>query len=108
MNEFRTVANIILFLALVLWGLAFFFGPENIELWKAGKIGAYGIILGALFHVFGLIAPSHSRNRGTGRSTETRKCTICGRPSIPGSIYCKYHTDEMRQRASEKSNRPRY
>ncbi len=93
----RNLANVLLALAISAWTAAFFFGPANSGLWKIGSWSHY-IVGAALFlHLFAFIFPSQTTvaKRSTRRG-EVRKCRTCGRPAVPGSDYCRYHTDEMR------------
>lgn len=110
MNQVRGLANFILVIGLVSWSVAFYLGPDKETIWKVGEYAGLGIIVGAVLHIIAFMLPSGGSDRVKRRRSkeEPRKCSICGRPAVPSSNYCRYHTDEMRQSARERTGPPDY
>ena len=105
----RGLANLLTTAGLVTWSLAFYFGPEQQLIWKVGEYGGFAVIVSIILHIVSFMLPSGgSSPRRRKTKEEPRKCTICGRPAVPGSSYCRYHTDEMRQSARDQSRPPNY
>lgn len=92
----RGFANIMFFLALVSWTAAFFTGPGNEMIWKVGGYSLFMAGLGVFLHLLAIVFPGSAPVHRPVRKSDLRKCRTCGRPAIPGSDLCKYHTDEMR------------
>ena len=76
---------------IVFWGLAFFYGPES-GFWKLGKPALYLLALAALLYLAAYLIPSRRpRRRHKVRSETARKCSVCGKPALSGSMFCSYH-----------------
>ncbi len=92
----RGFANILIFLALMSWTGAFFTGPAGGLIWTVGSYSLFMAGLAVFLHLITFIFPSSTQARRPIRKSDLKKCRTCGRPAIPGSDLCKYHTDEMR------------
>lgn len=92
----RGFANILIFLALMAWTAAFFTGPSGAVIWTVGSYSLFMAGLAVFLHLIAFIFPSSTQVRRPIRKSDLKKCRTCGRPAIPGSDLCKYHTDEMR------------
>lgn len=111
MNQVRGLANFILVVGLVSWSLAFYLGPGKTVIWRVGEYGGLAVIVGLMLHILAFMLPSSGAQGAKRRrkgGAEPRKCSICGRPAVPDSNYCRYHTDEMRQSAREHTGPPDY
>ena len=113
MRILRSVLRIILIFSIITWIIGFIMGnnPEKPLYWQIASYAVWGIggctILLILTLPFGLNLPapqpkklkrraSDNYGRGVGggmQSTGAGKCLDCGRPVVPGSNYCRYHTD---------------
>lgn len=91
----KTVSLTLFLLGILMWTVAFFFGPES-ELWRLGMYGAISLGAAVLFYLLLFITPGADtsmpkpHHRGP-----TRKCRICGRPALPDSDLCRYHSEEQ-------------
>lgn len=92
----RGVANVLLALGFLVWLAGFHFGPGNGLLWRLAGYTPVAIGIALFLHIFAFLLPSSRPVRNPVRKAEPRKCRTCGRPAIPGSDYCRYHTDEQR------------
>ena len=89
---------------ILLWIGAFFVGPENDFIWSTGKWGIGILLLGIILRLVVFLIPSKRRRAVVlrrRRSGQERKCTECGRPAVPGSTFCRYHTDVMNRPPDE-------
>jgi len=91
------LSRFLMLAGILLWLGAFFVGPENSFIWSTGKWGIGLLIVGILIRLVFFLIPSKSsapslRRKRTGTD---RKCKECGRPAVPGSEYCRYHSDVM-------------
>ena len=91
---------------ILLWIGAFFAGPENSFIWSTGKWGIGLLVVGIILRLVLFLIPSKRkaqvmRKKRTGTD---RKCAECGRPAVPGSQYCRYHTDVMNRSSEEESD----
>jgi len=113
MHVIRSILRVILTVSIVVWCVGLMAGrsEERILYWQAatyalwGVAGAAGLLVLTL--PFGFSAPTseprrlrrrasdlYGRDVGKGMaSTGPGKCLDCGRPVVPGSDYCRYHTD---------------
>ena len=94
MRKFRYILKICLFFSILIWTLGFLLGKGMSLTWSLAGIAVYlaplsGVIL-IIMLITGLGATAEEKRRKAG---ETVKCIQCGRPSIPGSQYCRYHLD---------------
>jgi hypothetical protein len=100
---------------IVMWVTAFFVGPDNGAgtgnrfIWNTGKWGIGIVIVGVVLRLVLFLIPSKRKAIVLRRKRhgEERKCTECGRPAVPGSQYCRYHTDVM-NRPEEESSKGSY
>ena len=72
--------------------------------WSLAKLAAYIAPASAAILIVmmltGLGAAPQDIRRKAG---ETLKCIECGRPSVPGSKYCRYHLDIMKEEENRES-----
>lgn len=92
----RNYANVSIFLALLSWTAAFYTGPDGGFIWDLGRYSLFMAGLAVFLHLLAFIFPGSAPVHRPLKKSEIRKCRTCGRPAIPGSDLCKYHTDEMR------------
>lgn len=91
----KTMSYALFLVGIIMWTAAFFFGPDS-PFWKLGMWGAIAIGGGLLFYLLLFVVPGANasvpkrRHRGP-----TRKCRICGRPALPDSDLCRYHSEEQ-------------
>jgi hypothetical protein len=90
---------------ILLWIGAFFVGPEKSFIWSTGKWGIVLLIVGTIMRLVLFLIPSKGKSlvMRRKRTGTDRKCAECGRPAIPGSQFCRYHTD-VANRPQEESN----
>ena len=97
MKEVRTVLRVALFASIVLWTVGFLLGPDAGLTWMLASLSAYvgpaSAVLLITMMITGMGATQRERRKKAG---ETLKCVECGRPSVPGSRYCRYHMDIMK------------
>ncbi|RKZ10253.1 hypothetical protein DRQ25_03565 [Candidatus Fermentibacteria bacterium] len=96
MRRFRNILKILLFSSILVWTLGFLLGKGTSLTWNLASLAVYlapisGVIL--LVMLLTGVGATHEEKRR--RAGETLKCIKCGRPSIPGSQYCRYHHDIM-------------
>ena len=80
--------------SILVWTLGFVLGKGISITWDLAGLAAYlapisGVVL-IIMLATGLGADPRDIRRKAG---ETLKCVECGRPSITGSKYCRYHHD---------------
>jgi hypothetical protein len=103
------LSRFLMLAGILLWIGAFFVGPDNSLIWGAGKWGIGVLILGCIVRLVLFLIPSKrsAAMLRKKRHGEERKCLECGRPAVPGSQYCRYHTDVMnRPEEAEKPPEP--
>ncbi len=80
--------------SILIWTLGFLLGSSMTFTWALAGLAAFLIALSAVglifMHISGIGAPPQEVRRKAG---DTLKCIECGRPSVPGSKYCRYHLD---------------
>ncbi|NOQ21915.1 MAG: hypothetical protein GQ565_04605 [Candidatus Aegiribacteria sp.] len=96
MRKLRKILKICLVSSILIWTLGFLFGRGVSITWGLAGMAAYlapisGVVL-IIMLATGLGASQEEKRRKAG---ETLKCVECGRPSIPGSRFCRYHHDIM-------------
>ena len=96
MRRLRNILKICLFSSILVWTLGFLLGKGVSFTWSLAGLALYlaplsGVIL-IIMLVTGLGASQEDIRRKAG---EVLKCIECGRHSIPGSRYCRYHHDIM-------------
>jgi len=96
MRRLRNTLKILLFFSILVWTLGFLLGKGMSLTWNLASLAVYlapisGVILLVML-LTGVGATNEEKRR---RAGETLKCIKCGRPSIPGSQYCRYHHDIM-------------
>ena len=94
MRRLRNSLKILLFFSILIWTLGFLLGKGMSLTWNLASLAVYlapisGVILLVML-LTGVGATNEEKRR---RAGETLKCIKCGRPSIPGSQYCRYHHD---------------
>ncbi len=94
MRKFRYILKVCLFSSILIWTLGFLLGKGVSLTWGLAGIAVYlaplsGVVL-IIMLITGIGASQEEKRRKAG---ETVKCIQCGRPSIPGSQYCRYHHD---------------
>ncbi|MEN8209938.1 MAG: hypothetical protein ABFR50_11885 [Candidatus Fermentibacteria bacterium] len=94
MRSIRSILKIVLFSSVLAWTLGFLLGKGMSITWDIAGLAIYlaplsGVIL-LIMIVTGIGATQEEIRRKAG---ETIKCVRCGRPSIPGSEFCRYHHD---------------
>ncbi len=94
MRRLRTILKICLIASILIWTLGFLLGSSRTFSWALAGLAVLLIILSAVglifMHISGIGAPPQEIRRKAG---DTLKCIECGRPSVPGSKYCRYHLD---------------
>ncbi len=98
MRRLRKILKICLISSMLVWTLGFLFGRGISLTWGLAGLAAYlapisGVVL-IIMLATGLGATQEEKRRKAG---ETLKCIECGRPSIPGSQYCRYHLDIIKE-----------
>ncbi len=96
MRRLRNFVRILLFSSILLWTLGFLLGKGISVTWSLAGLAVFvaplsGVILVTML-LTGLGATQEEKRRKAG---EILNCVKCGRPSIPGSQYCRYHHDIM-------------
>ena len=102
------LSRFLILAGILLWVGAFFVGPENSFVWSTGKWGIGLLLVGFVLRLVLFLIPSKRsavilRKR---RHGEERKCSECGRPAVPGSQYCRYHTDVMNRPEEDSDAEP--
>ncbi|MCK4806462.1 MAG: hypothetical protein KAT09_02385 [Candidatus Aegiribacteria sp.] len=105
MRKLRKILKICLVFSILIWTLGFLLGKGVSLAWDLAGMAAYlapisGVVL-IIMLATGLGASPEDIRLKAG---ETLKCVECGRPSIPGSRYCRYHLDIMKE---EEEREPR-
>jgi len=89
---------------ILLWSSGLLAGEGN--LFAAGKWGIGILVLGVVTRLVIFLIPSKKqvilRRKRTGTD---RKCTECGRPAVPGSSLCRYHTDHVSDKRDDNGAR---
>ena len=113
MRTFRTILRTIITFSILVWCVGVVMGrsEEKPLYWEAATYSVWGMggatLLLLLTLPFGLNLPEAQPRKLKKRASEhygkgikgavktaaSGKCLDCGRPVIPGSDYCKYHTD---------------
>lgn len=87
----KNFSQFLLLVGIVMWGLAFFFGPES-DFWRMGRLGVFLLALSVILYLTDYLIPSAKPRRKTRvRSELARKCSVCGKPALSGSTFCSYH-----------------
>lgn len=94
MRRLRTILKICLIASILIWTLGFLLGSSRTFSWALAGLAAFLMPLSAVglifMHISGIGAPPQEIRRKAG---DTLRCIECGRPSVPGSKYCRYHLD---------------
>jgi|GEM_PF-1824726 len=115
MRIVRSILRIVLIFSILVWVTGFMMGnnPDKPLYWQGATIAVWGaagsIALLILTLPFGLNLPAAQprklkkrasdhygkgiRGASTQQTTSSGRCLDCGRPVVPGSNYCRYHTD---------------
>jgi hypothetical protein len=97
LRRVRKIIKYCLFFSILLWTLGFLLGRGVSLTWGLATLSAYvapaSLLILIIMFATGLGAAPQDVRRKAG---ETLKCVECGRPSIPGSRYCRYHHDLMK------------
>ncbi len=97
MRNLRKILRLVLLISIITWTVGFILGSGTEITWGLAALASYiapaSAVLLIGMAVTGLgEAPEVTRRK----AGETLKCIECGRPSVPGSKYCRYHLDIMR------------
>lgn len=88
---------------ILIWTLGFLLGSSRGFTWALACLSSFLIPLSAVGLIFmqisGIGAPPQEIRRKAG---DTLKCIECGRPSVPGSKYCRYHLDIKNEEAKRE------
>ena len=105
LSRFCILAGILLWVGAFLVGPATPAGGGNAFIWSTGKWGIGIVLVGVVLRLVLFLIPSKRRSvvLRRRRHGEERKCSECGRPAVPGSQYCRYHTDVMNRPEEESS-----
>jgi len=72
-------------------------GSDFTLLWSIAGLASYIVPAAAvLLLIMSLTGTGQSVQEARRKAGETLKCIECGRPSVPGSKYCRYHLDLMK------------
>ena len=98
MRRLRKILKMCLVFGVLIWTLGFVLGSGMSFTWSLAGFAAYmapisGVILLVMMLTRLGEAPQDTRRK----AGETLKCVDCGRPSVPGSKYCRYHLDIMKE-----------
>ena len=94
MRRLRNILKICLFFSVLAWTLGFLFGKGVSLTWSLAGLAVYlAPLSGAVLLVMLLTGLGSTQEERRRKAGETMKCVECGRPSIPGSRYCRYHHD---------------
>ncbi len=97
MIRLRNILKVCLVSSILIWTLGFLLGTGASLIWSlAGLAAVIAPISGVALIIMlatGLGASTRDKRLKAG---ESLKCVECGRPSIPGSRYCRYHHDIMK------------
>lgn len=97
MRKLRKILKICLFFSMLVWTMGFLLGKGMALTWGLAGIAVYlAPISGVLLIVMLITGLGASPEDVRRRAGETLKCVECGRHSIPGSKYCRYHHDIMK------------
>ncbi|MBD3370845.1 hypothetical protein GF402_10870 [Candidatus Fermentibacteria bacterium] len=91
----KSFSYVLMSLGILAWCVAFFFGP-NTQFWVLGKPGVIAAGAGFFFYLLCFLSPKTRPGKAKSSKGPTRKCRICGRPALPDSDLCRYHTDEQK------------
>lgn len=97
MRNIRNILRICLTLSILVWTAGFIVGSGSELLWSIAGLAAYiAPISAVLLIIMALTGMGESVKEARRKAGETLKCIECGRPSVPGSKYCRYHLDLMK------------
>lgn len=96
MRSFRRILRVVLMISVLLWTAGFILGRGVGMTWALAGMASYVAPLAALVLIIMALTGMGEAPQVTRRKAgETLKCVECGRPSVPGSKYCRYHLDVM-------------
>jgi len=104
LRKLRKILMMCLVFSILIWTIGFVFGKGISITWGLAGFVAYlapisGVVL--LIMLFtGLGASPEDIRRKAG---ETLKCVECGRASISGSKYCRYHHDLIKEEEERRT-----
>ncbi|MCK5117796.1 MAG: hypothetical protein KAR44_14460 [Candidatus Aegiribacteria sp.] len=94
MRRLRSILKICLSASILVWTLGFLFGKSVSLTWSLAGLAVYlAPLSGVVLLIMLLTGVGASQEEIRRKAGETLKCIECGRPSIPGSRYCRYHHD---------------
>ena len=94
MTKFRNILKICLFSSILVWTLGFLLGRGMPLTWSLAGFAVYlAPISGVALIIMLTTGIGESVEEKRRKAGDTMKCIECGRPSIPGSSYCRYHHD---------------
>ncbi len=97
MRNLRNILRICLTISILLWTAGFIVGSRMSLLWSIAGMASYVAPVSAvLLVVMALTGTGESVQAARRKAGDTLKCVECGRPSVPGSKYCRYHLDIMK------------
>lgn len=84
--------------SVLIWTLGFILGTGVAFTWSLAGFAAYLAPISAVVLIVMTVTGLGEAPQDTRRKAgETLKCVECGRPSVPGSKYCRYHLDIMKE-----------
>jgi hypothetical protein len=96
-RSIRKILRVVLTLSILLWTVGFILGSGKELTWGLASLAAYTApISGVLLITMALTGAGEAPQVTRRKAGETLKCIECGRPSVPGSKYCRYHLDIMK------------
>lgn len=105
MRTLRKILKFCVIISILLWTLGFLLGSSVTLTWALASIAAYvAPISGVTFLIMMIAGLGQTQQALRRKAGETLKCIECGRPSVPGSKYCRYHLDILK----EEENRETY
>jgi hypothetical protein len=97
LRKLRNVLRICLILSILLWTTGFVAGSGMTLLWSIASLASYVAPVSAVLLIaMALTGTGESVQAARRKAGETLKCVECGRPSVQGSRYCRYHLDIMK------------
>jgi len=97
LRNFRNVLRICLTISILLWTLGFILGKDATLFWSIAGLASYVAPISAVLLIgMALTGLGQAPQEARRKAGETLKCIECGRPSVPGSKYCRYHLDLLR------------
>jgi len=104
LRKLKKIIKLCIVISILIWTLGFLLGSGMTLTWSLAKLAAYlapaSAVVLIVMMLTGMGAAPQDIRRKAG---ETLKCIECGRPSVPGSKYCNYHLDIMKEEENRES-----